>query len=110
MATPGTPPDVGRLHLSDDDDEDTNDLWDSPSTKASKARQKKLAQQSASQTQGRFDDTDYSAEELREAALKRELESVRNINQVIEGVVNSLERARGNMDVRALCYTPASMT
>lgn len=39
------------------------------------------------------------AEEAREAALQQELENVRKINTVIEGVVESLEKAKGNMDV-----------
>lgn len=34
-----------------------------------------------------------------EAALRKELEGVRNINQAIEGVIGTLERAGGNMDV-----------
>jgi hypothetical protein len=37
--------------------------------------------------------------ESREAALRKELESVRQINKVIEDVVTSLEKAKGNMDV-----------
>jgi hypothetical protein len=44
----------------------------------------------------------YDAEEAREArdaALRRELEGVRNINEVIEGVIGTLERAKGNMGV-----------
>ncbi|KAI4857453.1 hypothetical protein E4T45_01050 [Aureobasidium sp. EXF-8846] len=36
--------------------------------------------------------------ESREAALRKELESVRQINKVIEDVVASLEKAKGNMD------------
>ena len=40
------------------------------------------------------------AQEAREAALRRELEGVRNINEVIEGVIGTLERAKGNMGVR----------
>jgi hypothetical protein len=39
------------------------------------------------------------AREAREAALRRELEGVRNINEVIEGVIGTLERAKGNMGV-----------
>ncbi|KAK1776747.1 DASH complex subunit Duo1-domain-containing protein [Copromyces sp. CBS 386.78] len=35
--------------------------------------------------------------ESREAALQRELEGVRKINQVIQGVIGTLERAKGNM-------------
>jgi hypothetical protein len=40
--------------------------------------------------------------ESREATLRKELESVRQINKVIEDVVTSLEKAKGNMDV---CYS-----
>jgi hypothetical protein len=39
--------------------------------------------------------------ESREDTLRKELESVRQINKVIEDVVTSLEKAKGNMDV---CY------
>lgn len=42
----------------------------------------------------------FGAAEAREAALRRELEGVRNINEVIEGVLGTLERAKGNMGVR----------
>lgn len=47
----------------------------------------------------------YTSEEVRneddrETALRAELKSVRDINAVIEGVVESLERAKGNMEVR----------
>jgi hypothetical protein len=41
----------------------------------------------------------YDAEHAREEALQKELEGVRSINEVIEGVISSLERAKGNMDV-----------
>jgi hypothetical protein len=47
--------------------------------------------------------TRYDAEEagkVRDAQLKLELENVRKINQVIEGVVESLEKAKSNMGVR----------
>jgi hypothetical protein len=37
-----------------------------------------------------------------EAALRRELDGVRHINEVIEGVIQTLERAGGNMDVSLL--------
>lgn len=42
---------------------------------------------------------DNTTIETREAALQRELEGVRKINQVIEGVIGTLERAKGNMGV-----------
>ncbi|KAK3953693.1 DASH complex subunit Duo1-domain-containing protein [Pseudoneurospora amorphoporcata] len=40
---------------------------------------------------------DNTTIESREAALQRELEGVRKINQVIQGVIGTLERAKGNM-------------
>jgi len=43
-----------------------------------------------------------SAEQARDSALQKELESVRSINSVIEGVVSSLEEAKGNMDVNEM--------
>lgn len=46
----------------------------------------------------------FDVEEVREAALRRELEGVRNINEVIEGVIGTLEKARGNMGVRATLF------
>lgn len=49
----------------------------------------------------------FDAEEVREAALRRELEGVRNINQVIEGVIGTLERAKGNMGVST--WSPESL-
>lgn len=42
----------------------------------------------------------FDTDESREAALRKELEGVRKVNQVIEGVIGTLERARGNMGVR----------
>lgn len=44
-------------------------------------------------------------EEAREAALRKELQTVQNVNRAIEGVIESLERAKGNMEVRSLCTT-----
>lgn len=46
----------------------------------------------------------FDAEEVREAQLRRELEGVRNINEVIEGVIGTLERAKGNMGVRFIPF------
>lgn len=33
--------------------------------------------------------------------MRKELESVKSVNKVIENVIESLERAKGNMNVRA---------
>lgn len=83
-------PDMGKLDLSDSE---TEDLFASPSKTAKKP------------TKPATGESKYDAEQAREAALKKELEGVRSINEVIEGVVNSLECAKGNMDVRALFYS-----
>ena len=91
MATP----DIGKLDLSDSTD--TEDLFASPS-RASKPTQKSTKQ--TEHAPQRKEESKYDAEQAREASLQRELDSVRSINEVIEGVVNSLECAKGNMDVR----------
>ncbi|KAL2197944.1 DASH complex subunit Duo1-domain-containing protein [Corynascus similis CBS 632.67] len=39
----------------------------------------------------------FDTDESREAALRKELEGVKKINEVIEGIIGTLERARGNM-------------
>jgi DASH complex subunit Duo1 len=86
-------PDVGKLDLSDSD---TEDLFASPS-KVSKQSQKPNSKSDA--PLNRNVESKYDAEQAREGSLRKELESVRSINEVIEGVVCSLEVARGNMDV-----------
>jgi len=103
MASNGISSRMENLDLSD---QDTEDLFASPSrtqTKTHKAKQSvsevpqtpaSSNQANATPGQSRFD-----AEEAREAALRKELEGIRNINEVIEGVVDSLEKAKGNMDV-----------
>jgi hypothetical protein len=85
-------PDIGKLDLSDSE---TEDLFASPSKAAQKPNPKPAEAQ-------RNTESKYDAEQAREAALKKELEGVRSINEVIEGVVSSLECAKGNMDVRSL--------
>lgn len=93
-------PDMERLELSDSDNED---LFASPS-KASKPSQKTApkAVEGGNAPPQRNGESKYDAEAAREASLRRELESVRSINAVIEGVVSSLECAKGNMDVSHL--------
>lgn len=99
MTTPSAIDEMDKLQLSD---EDTEDLWASPSERQRKPRSLKDSKSSGNvpeSSQPRNADTLYDQEEAREAALRNELESVRNINQVIEGVVESLDRAKGNMEV-----------
>lgn len=86
--------DFEKLDLSD---EDTEDLFGS-SAKDPKTPTKNPE---AASTQ-RNGESKYDAEQARNAALQKELEGVRNINEVIEGVISSLETAKGNMDVSEL--------
>lgn len=51
-------------------------------------------------------DSTVDREEAREAALRQELAGIRSINEVIEGVVESLERAKGNMEVSRTTVKP----
>ncbi|KAF1959761.1 hypothetical protein CC80DRAFT_545201 [Byssothecium circinans] len=81
-------------------DSDSDALFDTPA--ARKAKQKATdagdTGEGAAAGKSRTKESHYTTEEAREAALRRELESVRNVNKVIEGVVESLEKAKNNMD------------
>lgn len=45
--------------------------------------------------------------DVREVSLRRELAGIRNINEVIEGVVDSLAHAKGSLDVCSIRTYPA---
>lgn len=95
------PPNLGALDLSDSD---TDALFDTPAARKTK-KQTKDADNEAAKTRSK--ESHYTAEEAREAALRRELESIRNVNKVIEGVVESLQKAKDNMAVRDNSRTAA---
>ncbi|KAK2765640.1 hypothetical protein FQN54_008495 [Arachnomyces sp. PD_36] len=108
MATESEVVKMDKLQLSD---EDTEDLWISPSQRRPKSRSGKDSTDSEKMPESslpRNDDTLYDQEEARDIALRRELESVRNINQVIESVVDSLARAKGNMETVSRTVNSAS--
>jgi hypothetical protein len=90
------PPNMDALNLSDSDSDAT---FDTPAVKKNKKKAQEDA--SAGATAGKTrKESHYTTEEAREAALRKELENVQNVNRVIEGVVESLEKAKSNMDVR----------
>lgn len=91
MATP----DIAKLDVSDSDNED---LFASPS------RPSRTAQKSENRNGPAMRESKYDTEQAREEALRKELENVRSINEVIEGVVSSLETAKGNMDVSYILW------
>lgn len=105
MARAGARSQTEPLNLSDPAT-DSEDLFASPcslSTKKKPGQQTRpeLGNLNASGASSREPpgDADVDSEKAHEAALHRELAGIRSINQVIEGVVNSLDQAKGNMDV-----------
>ncbi|KAF2712792.1 hypothetical protein K504DRAFT_373109, partial [Pleomassaria siparia CBS 279.74] len=88
------PPDMWAHHLSDDE----SGLFDTPAVRKNKKDGSASAGEGAATGKTRTKESHYTTEEAREAALRKELETVRNVNKVIEGVVESLEKARSNMD------------
>lgn len=101
------PPDMGALDLSDSD---SDALFDTPAARKTKHKAQGAgadAGEGAAGAKTRVKESHYTTEEAREAALRRELESIRNVNKVIEGVVQSLQKAKDNMAVRA-CLRPCA--
>ena len=99
-------PHTGRSDYSSSE-EDTEDLFASPSKVPSKPKQKTIPTKTSEPQPQRKEESKYDAEAAKEAGLRRELESVKSINAVIEGVVSSLEVANGNMSVcKITCLSP----
>ncbi|KAJ5736282.1 uncharacterized protein N7483_001407 [Penicillium malachiteum] len=100
---------MDQLQLSD---EDTEDLWDSPSKR--RTHKKFTPRQSdevpAAEPRQPHDagETLFDQQDAREAALQNELQSVRNINEVLEGLLGSIDRAKGNMETVSKTVTSAS--
>ncbi|EED19542.1 DASH complex subunit Duo1, putative [Talaromyces stipitatus ATCC 10500] len=106
MATPSAAEEMQRLQLSD---EETEELWNSPSQRRTKpVPQTASGSASADRSQTRENQPPLELEEARELALRNELQTVRNVNQAIEGVLESLERARGNMEAFSRTVDSAS--
>lgn len=81
--------------MADDDiDNSEHEAWDSPSHDAQAGPQSPRTPKTPRTPRGQGETLDP------EAALRKELQGVRHINEVIEGVIETLERAGGNMDVR----------
>ncbi|GMF71112.1 unnamed protein product [Aspergillus oryzae] len=98
MTFRSTAEEMERLQLSD---EDTDDLWDSPSKRGTrKVNRTPVKEESTTPPpiSSHDGETLFDRQEAREAALRNELQTVRNINQVIESLLSSLDRAKGNMD------------
>ena len=95
---------AGHHSLDSSDQEDSHHLDASP-TRSNKPSASGRSTKTPITQNARFE-----TDESREAALQRELEGVRNINNVIEGVIGTLEKAKGNMGVcipKQECYLSA---
>lgn len=83
-----------------------SDLWDSPSRDNNarsepRPRTPKTPKTPRTPKTPLAQDRDRQPEPIdHEAALRRELDGVRGINESLEGVIGTLERAGGNMEAR----------
>jgi len=103
--------DVSMPTMNDDyaEDSDLDGLFDTPDTKTrnkgvKQEEKTKLTEPVGSGAAHTRKESRYTTEEARDAALRKELDSIRNVNNVIERVVGSLEKARANMNV---CFDSA---
>jgi hypothetical protein len=97
-------PDMDAWNLSDSDD----NLFDTPAPLAKDKSAANAKSNTAANGKATEKPTRYDAEEAgkaRDEQVKIELENVRKINQVIEGVVESLEKAKANMNVSIIVIT-----
>jgi len=91
----------------DIDDTDPHNLFTSPDKKHAKkpsSGANGAPIEPLEDIRGRAKDREsrQTEEEGREAALRQELENIRKINEVLEGVHSSLEKAKNNMEVMLL--------
>ncbi|MCJ1277391.1 hypothetical protein MMC21_005203 [Puttea exsequens] len=94
-----TPPNLDSLSLSDTElDDETEDLFASPSVPPKNSKGSQQANQQQTESPAAPSDSEEDPLAAHEASLQRELSSLRNMNQVISGVVESLEKAKSNMD------------
>ncbi|KAJ5888053.1 hypothetical protein N7495_008094 [Penicillium taxi] len=104
-----TAEEMERLQLSD---EDTEDLWNSPSKRTThkKITNRPTDESPAPEPRQSDDDGDtlFARQEAREDALHQELQTVRKINEVIEGLLSSIDSAKGNMETVSQTVTSAS--
>ena len=98
MAQNGTNPNLDSLSLSDTSADDTEDLFASPSVQSKKAPNKSIPQSSTNASPAQGTESEEDAYAAHKASLRRELSSLRSMNQVITGITTSLEKAKSNMD------------
>jgi hypothetical protein len=89
-----------KSYPSDIDDVD-EDLWGSPEKPVGGPSQpaKSSGQEAAKATYGAK--PSFEEQQSKDAALMQELVSVRSVNEAIEGVIESLKKAKNSMKVRS---------
>lgn len=108
MAQNNTTPNLDTLSLSDTEPDDTEDLFASPSVPSKKPKATQKPEPSQTQPPEAPPESEEDALAAHEASLRRELSSLRSMNQVISGVVESLEKAKSNMETVSATVSNAS--
>ena len=101
-----THPDLNSL--SDSDVDDTEGLFASPSVPAKTRRPEQRLINLDPQSHSHPPDPEEDHLAAHEASLRRELSSLRTMNEVISGVVNSLEKAKSNLETVSATVSNAS--
>ncbi|OJD23783.1 hypothetical protein ACJ73_04861 [Blastomyces percursus] len=105
MSISSTLGEMERLQLSD---RDTESLLQSPSKNPGFPSAPETTRTTSEANYGQDSKTQYDREQAREVSLQIELESVRNINKVVGDIIDSLDRAKGNMENVSRTVTSAS--
>lgn len=97
---PQAPSNVPATGKPDLDNEDVEDLFASPESGATTQKHTPSSQSSSAQKHHSRSDSRsrQNEQDARDARLRAELEKVRQVNKVIEGVTASLTKARDNME------------
>ena len=100
--------DLSSVSLSNSDAEDAEDPFASPSLPTKQRRAEQPSESSNLQTLAHPPEPDEDQLAAHEASLRYELSSVRTMNQVISGVVDSLAKAKSNMETVSATVLNAS--
>ena len=103
-----TPQGLNSLSLSNSDAEDNEDLFASPSVHTKQRRPEQRPEISNFQAPTHSPDTKEKDLTAHEASLRRELSSVRSMNLVISGIIDSLEKAKTNLQTISTTVSNAS--
>ena len=102
-------PNLDSLSLSDTEmDDDTEDLFASPSVVSKKSKAVPQPEPPLNKSAAPPPETEEEALAAHESSLRRELSALRTMNQVISGVIQALEKAKSNMEIVSATVSAAS--